>query len=112
MSLDEKLVRTKPTVGASVGAGMCREKSTASHEMSRDGMMTMTVCIYRSRPPVIYVSTQCMDGHCAPYPFCFFAGTGRDTVRPDSLRVKTYLKPENKNKPKMRKKLAEHRACT
>ena len=36
MSLDEKLVRTKPTVGASVGAGKCREKSTASHEMSRD----------------------------------------------------------------------------
>jgi hypothetical protein len=41
-----------------------------------------------------------------------FAGNGRETVRPGCLRVKTYLKPEKKNKPNMRKKLAEHRACT
>lgn len=36
MSLDEKLVRTKSTIGALMGAGMYIEKLIASHEMSRD----------------------------------------------------------------------------
>lgn len=36
MSLDEKLVRTKSTIGALMGAGMYIEKLIASHEMSRN----------------------------------------------------------------------------
>jgi hypothetical protein len=36
MSLDEKLVRPKSTIGALMGAGMYIKKLIASHEMSRD----------------------------------------------------------------------------